>query len=179
MTNRDYASPAGVPCPTLANSTHCPAHRPTLRSLNLCITMSLDGRLEHVQVQVAVFAHGEAPSRVLQPLRLGFLETSLGWRWYSVYEKPVIPSRPILTLAPFNRKPGFAFASRELTLYWNADFYYQNGMNTASTRTPTLRREQQMADPAPRRFDATTGQGQEHPGVAARTSRSRAATAVA
>jgi len=47
-----------------------------------------------------------------------------------VYEKPVIPSRPILTLAPFSRKRGFAFASRELTLYWNADFDYQNGMNT-------------------------------------------------
>ena len=65
---------------------------------------------------------------------LEFLETALGWRWYSVYEKPIIPSRPSVTLAPFNRQRGFAFASRELTLYWNADFYYQNGMNMASEK---------------------------------------------
>ena len=63
-----------------------------------------------------------------------FLENSLGWRWYSVYEKPVVPSRPGVTLSPFHRKRGFAFASRELTRYWGDDFYYQGGMNMASEK---------------------------------------------
>ena len=63
-----------------------------------------------------------------------FLETQLGWRWYSACEKPVVPSRPSVTLNPFSRKRGFSFPSRELTLYWGHDFYYQNGINMASEK---------------------------------------------
>jgi hypothetical protein len=63
-----------------------------------------------------------------------FLENSLGWRWYSVYEKPTVPSRPSVTLKPFHRQRGFSFPSRELTLYWGPDFYYQDGMNMASEK---------------------------------------------
>lgn len=63
-----------------------------------------------------------------------FLENSLGWRWYSIFEKPVIPAKPRVTLSDFHRKRGFAFASRELTLYGSQDFYFQNGMNMAYER---------------------------------------------
>lgn len=58
-----------------------------------------------------------------------FLENSLGWRWYSVYEKPVVPRRPNLTLQPFHRTRGFDFISRQVALRYNADFYLQNGIN--------------------------------------------------
>lgn len=65
---------------------------------------------------------------------MDFLEHSLGWRWYSIFEKPAIPTKPSVTLGDFNRKRGFAFASRELTLYGSQDFYFQNGMNMSSER---------------------------------------------
>ncbi|MEA3402439.1 MAG: DUF4838 domain-containing protein, partial [Armatimonadota bacterium] len=63
-----------------------------------------------------------------------FLESSLGWRWYSVHEEPVLPSKPTLTLAPFDRKRGFTFAYREVQLNFGTDFYYQHGINMGYTR---------------------------------------------
>jgi len=63
-----------------------------------------------------------------------FLGSSLAWRWYSVYEKPVISSMPSVTLSPFNRKKGFSYVSREVATQWNSDFYYQNGMNMGSEK---------------------------------------------
>ncbi len=90
---------------------------------------------EHVALSrgADIFLYGQGVHGNLHAA-MEFLETSLGWRWYSVYEKPVVPSRPSVTLSPFSRKRGFAFASRELTLYWSHDFYYQNGMNMASEK---------------------------------------------
>lgn len=63
-----------------------------------------------------------------------FLEASLGWRWYSVFEKPVIPATPSVTLKPFERKRGFSFRSREVGLIGEPHFYSQNGMNMASEK---------------------------------------------
>jgi len=67
-----------------------------------------------------------------------FLETSLGWRWYSVFEKPVIPATPTVSLKPFERKRGFSFRSREVGLLGDPHFYYQNGMNMASQKWGSL-----------------------------------------
>lgn len=63
-----------------------------------------------------------------------FLENSLGWRWYSVFEKPVLPSSPTVTLKPFERKRGFSFRSREVGMAGDPHFFYQNGINMASER---------------------------------------------
>lgn len=58
-----------------------------------------------------------------------FLENSLGWRWYSPFEKPVMPKRATLILEPFSRQRGFDFVSRQLAARFNGDFYLQHGIN--------------------------------------------------
>lgn len=58
-----------------------------------------------------------------------FLENSLGWRWYSPFEKPLAPRRTTLTLEPFFRQRGFDFVSRQLATRFNGDFYLQHGIN--------------------------------------------------
>jgi len=58
-----------------------------------------------------------------------FLEDFMGWRWFSLYEHPVIPSRPSVALDPFNRKMGFSFARRQVSVRKSFDYCYQNGVN--------------------------------------------------
>ena len=58
-----------------------------------------------------------------------FLESSIGWRWYSFVEEPVIPERPTITLEPFQRKGRFDFQRRHLALRYNGEFYLQHGVN--------------------------------------------------
>jgi len=58
-----------------------------------------------------------------------FLGNSLGWRWYSLFEKPVVLQQATLTLQPFSRKRGFDFESRHLALRFNAEFFLQHGVN--------------------------------------------------
>ncbi len=70
-----------------------------------------------------------------------FLENSLGWRWYSFLEKPVVPKRATLTLKPFSRKRGFDFESRQLALRFGAAFYLQHGVNMG-LETKLLQRRQ-------------------------------------
>jgi hypothetical protein len=70
-----------------------------------------------------------------------FLENSLGWRWYSCLEKPVVPKRATLTLKPFFRKRGFDFESRHLALRFGAAFYLQHGVNMG-LETKLLQRRQ-------------------------------------
>jgi hypothetical protein len=70
-----------------------------------------------------------------------FLENSLGWQWYSVLEKAVVPKRATLTLKPFSRKRGFDFVSRQLSLRFNGAFYLQHGLNMG-LETKLLQRQQ-------------------------------------
>ena len=58
-----------------------------------------------------------------------FLEDSLGWRWYSVFEPPILPSRPTVLLEPFNRKKGFSYLFRKVNILRGLDYYYQQKMN--------------------------------------------------
>lgn len=58
-----------------------------------------------------------------------FLENSIGWRWYSFFEKPVVPKHSTLTLEPFHRKRRFDFRRRHLALRYNGEFYLQHGVN--------------------------------------------------
>jgi hypothetical protein len=60
---------------------------------------------------------------------MDFLENSLGWRWYSVFESPVIPARRTLILEPFERQKGFSFAYRCVSNRRGLDFFYQQRMN--------------------------------------------------
>ena len=60
---------------------------------------------------------------------MDFLENSLGWRWYSVFEHPVLPARATVILTPFNRRKGFSYAYRKVDLQRNFDFFYQQKMN--------------------------------------------------
>lgn len=70
-----------------------------------------------------------------------FLENSLGWRWYSFLEKPVVLQQTTLTLQPFSRKRDFDFESRQLALRYNAEFYLQHGVNMG-LETRLLQRRQ-------------------------------------
>lgn len=60
---------------------------------------------------------------------LEFLENSLGWRWYSVFEHPVVPRQPTVTLAPFRRQRSFSFAYRKVDIQRGMDYFYQQGIN--------------------------------------------------
>jgi hypothetical protein len=93
---------------------------------------------EHVSRSINrdIFLYGRAGHGNLHAV-MEFLDVSLGWRWYSVFEKPVIPVRPTVRLKPFFRKRGFSFRSREVGLRYNHDFYYQNGINMGSERWGT------------------------------------------
>ena len=85
---------------------------------------------EHVVRSVGrdILLYGKGQRASLDAV-MEFLENSLGWRWYSPFEKPVVPRRATLTLEPFSRKRGFDFASRQLALRYNAEFYLQHGAN--------------------------------------------------
>ena len=103
---------------------------------------------EHVARSIGqdIFLYGEGVHGNLHAVT-EFLENSLGWRWYSVYSKPVVPSKPTVTLAPFNRKCGFSFASREVGLRHDLDFYYQNGINMGFDRKVRKRRKYSQDSP--------------------------------
>ncbi len=78
---------------------------------------------------------------------LEFLENSLGWRWYSVFEHPVVPRQPTVTLAPFRRQRGFSFAYRKVDLQRGMDYFYQQGINMGlDSRVRSLTRRHGSGD---------------------------------
>jgi len=85
---------------------------------------------EHVARSLGpdIFIYGKGVHGNLYAV-MEFMETSLGWRWFSVFEHPVTPSRPTVTLEPFNRKKGFSYAYRKVDMQRGFDYYYQQGMN--------------------------------------------------
>ena len=86
-----------------------------------------------------------------------FLEGTLGWRWYSVHDKPHVQSAPDIALDPytfrggeapdedftapmptvmldgFHRTRGFTFAYRQPRYHYGRDFFYQHGANMGFT----------------------------------------------
>jgi hypothetical protein len=90
---------------------------------------------EHVtrSIDSNIFLYGKGIHGNLYAV-MEFLESSLGWRWYSVHEEPVLPSKPTLTLRPFSRRRGFTFGYREVQLNFGTDFYYQQGINLGYAR---------------------------------------------
>ena len=90
---------------------------------------------EHVARSIGqdIFLYGKGVHGNLHAV-MEFLENSLGWRWYSVFDNPVVPRRATVALKPFSRQRGFAFRSREVGLRYNQEFYYQNGINMGSGR---------------------------------------------
>jgi hypothetical protein len=85
---------------------------------------------EHVARSVGqdILLYGKGHRASLDAV-MEFLENSLGWRWYSYFEKPVVPKRATLTLKPFSRNRDFDFRSRHLALRYNAEFFIQHGVN--------------------------------------------------
>lgn len=85
---------------------------------------------EHVACSIGpdILLYGKGHRASLDAV-MAFLQNSLGWRWYSPFETPVVPKRATLTLKPFSRKRGFDFESRHLSPRFDAEFYLQHGVN--------------------------------------------------
>jgi hypothetical protein len=85
---------------------------------------------EHVARSVGqdILLYGKGHRASLDAV-MEFLENSLGWRWYSPFEKPVVPKLATLTLKPFSRQRGFDFVSRQLAARFDGDFYLQHNVN--------------------------------------------------
>ncbi len=64
---------------------------------------------------------------------MDFAEVSLGRRWYTPYEAPVLPDTPTVVLEPFERIGGFDFAHRRVQLSSDLRFYYEHGINMGIT----------------------------------------------
>ena len=75
-----------------------------------------------------VFLYGKGIHGALHAVML-FLEEECDWRWYSVFEDPVLPDTPTLALEPFELKRGFSYAYRSLHIDYTMDFNYQHGAN--------------------------------------------------
>lgn len=85
---------------------------------------------EHVARSIGrdILLYGKG-NRASLDATMEFLENSLGWRWYSAFEKPFVPKHAILTVEPFRRKRHYDFRRRHLSLRYNPDFYLQHGVN--------------------------------------------------
>jgi hypothetical protein len=83
---------------------------------------------EHVARSVGqdILLYGKGHRASLDAV-MEFLENSLGLRWYSPFEKPVVPK--LVTLNPFSRQRGFDFVSRQLAARFDGDFYLQHSVN--------------------------------------------------
>ena len=128
------------------NAVFVGASAPALAHLGPDPLQTLEAQ-EHVARSIgrSIFLYGEGIHGNLHAV-MAFLTDSLGWRWYSVYSEPVIPSKPTVVLAPFSRRRGFSFASREVGLRHRLDFYYQNGMNMGFTRRANSSRRRYAVD---------------------------------
>lgn len=62
-----------------------------------------------------------------------FLEQQMGWRWFSVLAKPVLPKQDDVTLRPFHYTHRFSYQYRELPLPYSNDFFFQHAINMGFT----------------------------------------------
>lgn len=60
---------------------------------------------------------------------MDFLETFMGWRWYSLFEHPLLPKTPTVVLSPFERKGVSSFRSNSMEIARSWDWHYQMGNN--------------------------------------------------
>ena len=58
-----------------------------------------------------------------------FLENSLGWRWFSLFEQPMLPSTPTVALRPFERRSKCSFRTCSMEMQRSLDWAYQMGVN--------------------------------------------------
>lgn len=90
------------------------------------------GEQEHVARSLGqnILLYGEGPHGNLYAV-MNFLEESLGWRWFSVFQQPYLPDRSTAILAPFHRQQGVSFTYRKCSVRRGMDFFYQQGINQA------------------------------------------------
>jgi hypothetical protein len=79
---------------------------------------------------------------------LDFMETELGWRWFSRFDKPACAIERNLTLKPFNRLKSVSFPYRR-SFYNCTEFCYQHGMNVGFSSIYALYRAQYGKDRFP------------------------------
>lgn len=111
---------------------------------------SLDDQ-EHVARSIGenVFLYGKGVHGNLHAV-MEFLEHSLGWRWYSVFEPPVIPRKPTVHLQSFDRRKGFSFPFRQVDLQRGLDYFYQQRINMGfNQRVRSLERRHGPSDLSP------------------------------
>jgi hypothetical protein len=85
-----------------------------------------------------IFLYGKGPHGNLYAV-VDFLENSIGWRWYSLFEFPVLPQQLTIALEPFERRRGFSFSYRTFDLQRSRDFPYLHGANLGFDKLLHLR----------------------------------------
>ena len=75
-----------------------------------------------------IFLYGKGVHGNLHAV-MAFLENELGWRWYSLFELPVLPERPVLALTPFHGRRGMSYLYRSVDLQRSRDYPSQLGVN--------------------------------------------------
>ncbi len=75
-----------------------------------------------------IFLYGNGVHSSLNAV-MAFLETKLGWRWYSPFEIPVVPKQSTVNLDDFHETRGFSYLYRDLHLHRSMDYPYQLGAN--------------------------------------------------
>ena len=79
---------------------------------------------------------------------LDFMETELGWRWFSRFDKPVCVVGHELNIKPFNRIKSVSFPYRR-SFYNATEFCYQHGMNVGFSSINELYRARYGKDRFP------------------------------
>ncbi|MFC1453965.1 DUF4838 domain-containing protein [Verrucomicrobiota bacterium] len=93
-----------------------------------------------------------------------FMENTLGWRWFSRFDKPVFTVERDLTLKPFNRTKGVSFAYRR-SFYYATEFCYQHGMNVGFSSISALIKARHGKDRFPPGVVSAVPQQQDFIGV--------------
>ncbi len=75
-----------------------------------------------------IFLYGEGLHGNLNAV-FDFLESELGWRWYSQFEAPLLPQQPTVSLTPLNRSTIRSFPYLSVHLSRSMDHPYQMGAN--------------------------------------------------
>lgn len=89
---------------------------------------------EHVSRSIGedVFLYGEGRHGAYHAA-MEFAEVSLGRRWHTPFEDPMLPDTPTVVLEPFERRSGFDFAARQSQFPSDLRFYYEHGVNMGVT----------------------------------------------
>lgn len=75
-----------------------------------------------------IFLYGKGVHGNLDAVML-FLRESLGWRWYTRFEHPVVPDKPTVELEPFHHTLAYNYTHRRIHMHRGMDWPLQMGIN--------------------------------------------------